>query len=146
MDHVAFIRPKPLEALYAGRKQWEVRLSKRETPIMKVSAGDRCLIKRSCQEIEASTRIKEAATFCDLTPSCIAQLQSTFGSGLDFEEEYWDSHQGANYATLIKFGEYTPVSLSAKYTPTAVRLGWVAGFEHFEEAHPKSQMQEHLLV
>lgn len=138
MDHVAFIRPRPLDALLSGEKEWEVRLSKRQTPIQQVSAGDRCLIKRSGHGVERAGRVAEAATFRNLAHEDIKALQRAFGSGLDFETEYWQKHAHANCVVLIQFGEFVPASLPDKYTPKGVQLGWVARFSHFEKAQLKS--------
>jgi len=143
MDHVAFIRPEPLDALYSGQKEFEIRLSKRRSCIMQVSAGDRCLIKRSGGSVEASTRIEEAATFDELSPPTVESLRGVFGSGLNFECEYWRRHRNANYAVIIRFGDFIPASLPEKYTPTGIQLGWVANFEHFGEAHLERQIQQH---
>jgi hypothetical protein len=111
---------------------------------MQVSKGDRCLIKRSGGNVEAATTIQEAATFEDLTPEDVETFQSAFGSGLSFESEYWSYHQNANYITLIRFSEFVPATLPKRYTPKGVQIGWVAGFEHFDQANLKAQTPLHL--
>ncbi|MFB6198948.1 MAG: hypothetical protein ABEI52_11895 [Halobacteriaceae archaeon] len=93
------------------------------------------MIKRSLGEVESATTIEEVGIFRDLAPSDVDALRDAFGSGLPFEREYWAYHDTANYAIIIRFGEFVPAALPEKYTPSGVQLGWVSGFEHFEKAN-----------
>lgn len=137
MDHVAFIRPEPLAQLVSGKKAFEVRLGKRRTCVWDCSKGDRVLIKESMSEIKYATEITEVHRFTDLVPEDISALRDLLGTDSPFEAAYWNRKTDATRCIAIRVADFVSVSFPHDLTPRGVQVGWVSGFEHFDQMRPK---------
>jgi hypothetical protein len=123
--HVVFLQSKPLEAIRAGRKCHEIRISEKRLPFMRAATEDRALLKRSCGEIELECVFGAIDRF-----ECAEELRAF--------QKRWRKHAlsdcilskpRARYGVAIELLDVREISVPEHLTPRGVRIGWVADWE-----------------
>jgi len=127
--HVAVLRRRYLDALLAGEKRVESRLSlARVAPFERVRAGDLVYLKAPGAPVEAVAAV-EAARFYEIDgPAGVAALRDRFNHLIGAPPDYWRAKRLARYATLLWLDPPRP--LEPRDAPPAVPplfgRGWLA--------------------
>lgn len=122
-NHLAWVRPEIAEALLAGQKRVESRLSRYEHPAAIVRPGD--LIAFRSGAIFGVSWVDAVASYHDVlldVDTLWARYQDHLGPGA---LDYFERHQDAQHAVFITLHDLVPVEV-AKDTLPKSRLGWIS--------------------
>lgn len=101
-NHLSILKPGFIDAILAGSKTIECRLSRMGIiPHRKVKAGDLLWLKESAGPIRAVAAVGEVRGFEDLTPVRIDWLRRRFGRGIGAPAAFWRRYGDARFATLM---------------------------------------------
>lgn len=102
MRHIAILHARYLDAILAGAKTIESRLSRaRGLPFGIVAPGDTIYFKQSSGPVRAVARVSGVSSFEDLRPEDVLTLARRYREAVGAGEEYWESRRDCRYATLI---------------------------------------------
>ncbi len=100
--HLATIKSQYIDAIMAGSKTVECRLSRLGIiPQGVVQPGDLLWLKESSGPIRAVAAVGEVRAFEGLTPVKVDWLQRRFNGGVAASPEFWRRHRDARFATLM---------------------------------------------
>lgn len=101
--HVAVVLPRYVDAILAGRKTVEVRLSmNRCLPWGRVAAGDVVFFKERGGPVRAAARVARVEAFEELTERRVRGLERRYARAADaVGAAYWGAKRGAAYATMV---------------------------------------------
>ena len=101
MIHVAIIHKRYLNAILAGEKTIEARLSKiRTEPFGRVKKGERIYFKQSSGPFRATAIIRRVKSFDDLSPSRVRTMRREYNTGILGDSAFWTAKSRATCATL----------------------------------------------
>lgn len=116
MIHVAVVHSPYLDAILAGHKTIESRLSKvRCDPFGVIFTGERLYFKARSGAVLATAVADQVLSFNDLSPKRIAALRREFGPAIDAQPDYWKAKQTARFATLITLTEVEHVRFGPRF-------------------------------
>lgn len=109
LEHVAILRPWYVDAILAGTKTIESRLSlSRGAPFGLVAPGHVIHFKDSGGPFRATASVCGVATFEDLRPADVRTLARRYNAQVGAPDDYWTSRLEARYATLIWLVDVRP--------------------------------------
>jgi hypothetical protein len=101
-NHLAVLAAPYLQALLAGRKKVECRLTRSmRPPYGQVSPGDLLWLKQSGGPVRGLAGVARVDGFADLTPAGIHSLKQCYGKLVAAPASFWHAHESARFATLI---------------------------------------------
>lgn len=102
MIHVAVVHPRYADAILAGTKTVESRLSMvRCDPYRAIFSGERLYFKAKGGAVLATT-VAGRVEFADgLSPRKVAALRRRFGAAVAADADYWEAKRSACFATFI---------------------------------------------
>jgi hypothetical protein len=104
-QHLIVLKPKYLDAILAGDKTMECRLTRRAgVPYGAVEVGDILWLKVSLGPVLARAVAREIFYYDHLTPMKISELRQRFDSEICGTEDYWKDRADCRYATLVRLG------------------------------------------
>jgi hypothetical protein len=122
--HLAVFREPFLSLALNGPKTVESRFSRnRCAPFGEIKGGDIILLKEVSGPIRG-IGLAKSVWFYDLTVESLDQVRDRFGETICADDEFWESHRTAAYATLIELAEMAtlePLSCNKRD-----RRGWVS--------------------
>lgn len=102
MIHVAVLHSRYLDAILAGEKTVESRISRvRCDPFGSVHAGERVYFKASGAAILATAIVGRVESFEELTPARVSSLRKRFNALVRADAEYWRDKRAARFATFM---------------------------------------------
>lgn len=116
MIHVAVVHAMYLDAILAGEKTAESRLSRvRCEPFAAIRVGERIYFKERGGAVRA-TAIVEWAEFREgLTPARITGLKREFNDRVLGSDEYWAAKRTARFATFAGLCAVEPVRFGPRF-------------------------------
>jgi len=100
--HLAILYRNHLDAILAGEKTIECRLSKLGyIPRSSLDVGDLIWLKESSGPIRAVASAGTVKRFDGLTPARVDWLQSQFNDGIQAPASFWQQRRRSRFATLI---------------------------------------------
>lgn len=118
MIHVAILKEPYLEAILAGRKTIEMRLTlTNRAPFERLRDGDRVFLKRSGGPFRGTAIADHAMFLRDLTPRAIDRLRRDYNEWIRADAAHWRSKRGARYGTLIWLREVERAAFGPRMTP-----------------------------
>ena len=103
-SHLVILKKPYLDAILAGRKTIESRLTKtNRPPIGKIAPGDKLFFKISSGAVSATGRVKKIQQFDNLTPSKIDKIKLTYNDKILGSDEYWAQKSDCKYGVLVWF-------------------------------------------
>ena len=126
--HVALVRGEYAEAILAGRKVAEARLSRhRRDPFDRVTPGERVYFKRVGGDYFATAVVDAVAQMSGLRPEDIPAIRDVWDHEVLGGDEFWNAKSAAKYATMTHFCNvervYSGPRLSMVY-PRGSRSAW----------------------
>lgn len=124
-DHVAIIAPDYLNAILAGRKVVESRLTlTRREPFGQIAPGDRLYFKASGGAFGATAIAARVDSHEEMTPANVRALRRTLGRFILGTDAYWRAKLTARYATLIWLERVEPIAIGPDYR---AHPSWASG-------------------
>ncbi|MEX0655869.1 MAG: hypothetical protein WD534_01680 [Phycisphaeraceae bacterium] len=131
--HVAILRRPYVQAVLAGRKTVESRLSRTAVePYGCVTEGERIFIKASGGPFMATAVAGRVASFENLRPSDVATLRDHFNARVCGDDDYWRTKRDARYATFVELRAVEACAVGPGYAKSAYK----AWFTLPDEASP----------
>jgi ASC-1-like (ASCH) protein len=125
MNHLAILHQRYLDAILAGEKTVESRLSKnRCAPYECVEPGDLIYFKQSSGPVRAAATVASVEYHEDLTPAAVGRLERVHNGSVRGEREYWQLKSEARYATLIWLDDVHEIDDWGQ-TPIMNGRGWL---------------------
>ncbi len=122
--HLAILHKRYLDAILAGRKTIESRLSRtRRAPFGCVRRGDAVYFKETGGPVRARARVSRVRSIAGLTPRAIAALRREHGRAIGAGASYWKSKRTSRYATLVWFENALPLGEEARAIPVPKSAG-----------------------
>lgn len=122
--HLAVFSKPYISFLFSGQKTIDIRLSKnRCDPFGEVDVGDTILIKELSGPI-CGIALARSVIFFDIKFSSLHDIKCKYANLSCTDSEFWNLHQGASYATLIKLSEIMPIR--PFHVEKRDRRGWVS--------------------
>jgi len=116
MIHVAIVLPIYADAIAAGRKTVEARLTRnRIAPFGAVAVGDRIYFKESSGPFVLTALAAEVEQVEGLTPRNVLNLRRRFNERVLGSPEYWNAKSTARYATLVTVSEVQEIAFGPDY-------------------------------
>jgi hypothetical protein len=110
--HVAVVRRVYAEAMLAGAKTVESRLSiNRVPPFGVIGVGDEIYFKQSSGPFRLRAVAADVVCMSGLLPSRVDALRRKFNHAIGAPRSYWDAKRTARYATLITLADVEPVNV-----------------------------------
>lgn len=117
--HVAILLRRYIKLLLTGRKTVESRLTKSpRAPFGLIEAGQRVFFKASSGPFMATAVAHEVASFDDLSPRRVTELQRQFNDAVCGDDDYWAMRRDCRYATFVSLREVQPVSRGPTLAPS----------------------------
>jgi len=124
MIHVAILKPAYIDAILAGTKTIESRLTKTaQPPYGSIQAGERLFLKVSGGRIMATALAGEVRFIEAHGPEDIDRVYRQFGKQIGGDKEYWESKRDSRYVTLVGLREVEPINVGPVYK-TAYMKAW----------------------
>ncbi|MBI2196809.1 ASCH domain-containing protein [Candidatus Daviesbacteria bacterium] len=124
--HLAIFKGETGEAILAGKKTIEIRLSRvKNPPFGVISVGDLIYIKPSGKDIIGQFRVKKVIFYDGLTEDDLNGIKKTFGYAIAQANDYWQRNKGSRYGTLIFIGDSSRFITSPIKFPKKDLRGWV---------------------
>ncbi len=124
--HIAILQKPYLNAVLAGRKTIESRLTKTmQPPHGMVQEGERIFFKLSGGPFKATARAGTVQYFDQLTPPRIDALRQRFNDAVCGTADYWRMKRSARFATFIELDELTPTEVGPRFTKSPYRAWFV---------------------
>ncbi len=137
MIHVAIIHRPHLDAIFAGEKRVESRLTKsRRDPFGRVAVGDWVFFKQASGAFRAAACVLRVESRSGLVARDIRQIRREFGDEIAAPAAYWRERSRARYATLMWLGEVHEISDGPDYRGAGYRSqsAWHV-LDRVDEAH-----------
>lgn len=101
--HLAILWSKQiLEQILSGEKTVEARLSRdRIPPFGSIAHNDTILLKEKGRKVIGQVRVDNVLYYEDLTGEMIGKLRKQFGKDMKVNDNFWQSHANARFATII---------------------------------------------
>ncbi len=104
--HLVILKQPYLEAILAGRKTIESRLTvTRRAYWDRILYGDKLFLKQSSGPVCATAKVLKARYYENLTPKEIEQIKNQYNSSIFGEDKYWQSKRPCRYGVLVWLGE-----------------------------------------
>ena len=101
-SHLVILKKPYFDAILAGRKTIESRLTKtNRPPFGKIAPGDKLFFKISSGPVSATAGVKKMQQFDNLTPSKIDKIKLTYNDKILGSNEYWIEKRHCKYGVLI---------------------------------------------
>ncbi|QQS08848.1 MAG: hypothetical protein IPK69_12845 [Phycisphaerales bacterium] len=122
MIHVAIIHRPHLDAIVAGAKHVESRLTKsRRDPFGRVAVGDWVFFKQASGAFRAAARVSRVVSREGLVVRDVREIRREFGDEIAAPAAYWRERSRARYATLMWLGEVHEISDGPDYRGAGYR-------------------------
>ncbi len=100
--HLVILKKLYLDAILAGRKRIESRLSKTKPYTFgRVLAGDKLFLKESSGPVCATAMVTEVKSFNNLTPKQITEIKHRYNQDILGSDEYWRSRSDCRFGFLV---------------------------------------------
>ena len=136
MIHVAILHKQYLDAVLAGEKTIEARLSKiRTEPFGRVKKGERIYFKQSSGPFRATAIVRTVKSFEDLTPAGVRSMRQEYNDGILGKSAFWTAKSGATCATLTWLDEVELIDSGpdlSKVQPRGSRRAWFVLGDEFD--------------
>jgi ASC-1-like (ASCH) protein len=100
--HLAILKKPYLDAILAGRKSIESRLSiAKPYAFERLSPGDKLFFKESSGPVCATARVKAVKNFENLTPRRIIEIKQQYNRYILGSNEYWRSRRNCRFGFLV---------------------------------------------
>lgn len=100
--HLVILKKPYLDAILAGRKRIESRLSKTKSySFGRVLAGDKLFLKESSGPVCATAMVTAVKGFDNLTPKQITGIKQRYNSDILGNDEYWQSRNDCRFGFLV---------------------------------------------
>ena len=111
MNHHLVILKKPyLEAIWAGGKTLELRLTRARRPVSgRVSPGDRLLLKASGGPVCGLATVEAVEHYEDLTPERIVEIRRRYGNRIGGDDTVWESMMDCRSGFLVRLADVRPI-------------------------------------
>ena len=117
-SHLVILRKPYLDAILAGRKTIELRLTKtKRSPFGKIAPGNKLFFKITSGPVSATARVKKIKQFDNLTPSRIDKLKLSYNAQILGTDKYWQQKSDSKYAVLVWFDKIKtipPIQINKK--------------------------------
>lgn len=123
--HVAIVMTEYAEAILAGRKTIEARLTRsRRVPHGRVGRGDVVLFKARGGAYRARAVVRQAVTIEGLTRAAVRTIRARYDGAIGATAEFWRLKRDARFATLVSLERVERIE-SGPALGHAGRNGWV---------------------
>jgi len=103
--HLAILKRPYLEAILAGRKTIELRLTKTKCPPFgQIAVADKIFLKVSSGPVCATATVAAFKEFDNLTAERIIQLKQQYNGQIAGDEVFWRAKAEARFAVLVWLG------------------------------------------
>jgi ASC-1-like (ASCH) protein len=100
--HLVILKKPYLDAILAGRKKIESRLSKTKPYTLgRVLAGDKLFLKESSGPVCATAKAAAVKSFDNLTPIQITEIKERYNCDILGSDEYWQSRNDCRFGFLV---------------------------------------------
>ena len=124
--HVAILQRPYLDAVLAGRKTVESRLTKTaQPPYGQVQSGESIYLKASGGPFMAVATAGRIACFDGLTPAAVERLRRRYNRRVCGENSYWRGKRDARYATFIELRDVRPITEGPEFPRSPYRAWFV---------------------
>lgn len=123
--HIAWIDRGYADAILAGTKTIESRLSVRGPAFERVHKGDRIYFRVPGSGFVACARVSRGVHLAALTPEGVDAIREAWGGGIGAEDGYWRERAGCRYATLAWLTEVRAVRTGPAFPRAFARSAWV---------------------
>ncbi|MFB3138284.1 MAG: hypothetical protein ACE10B_03590 [Phycisphaerales bacterium] len=125
MIHVAVLYRPYIDALLAGRKTIECRLTRQPRPPYDVvEPGDRIFFKQSAGPYRAAAIAEHVICEDKLTPGRVRQIRRDYNELICGEPAFWNAKRDSRYCTLIWLKHVQPSSTGPAIRPLQ-GLAWL---------------------
>ena len=131
--HVAILKQPYIDAILAGRKTVESRMTiNRQPPFEQISTGERLYFKQSAGPFRAIATAGHIEFHANVTPDQFQRLEQRMRPRVGGDDAYWTGKQKSRYLTFIDLCDVEPIDLGPAYPKSA----WRAWHILDEEADP----------
>ena len=124
--HVAILKRRYVEAILAGTKTVESRLSKvRCAPHGQVVPGERLFMKVSGGPFLATAIAGPVLDLEDQTPGDIDRLSREWNDRVGGDAAYWESKRASPFVTMVELTHVEPLDVGPRYRPAYMRAWYV---------------------
>ena len=107
--HLAILKKPYLDAILAGRKHIESRLTKTRRPAFgQVCVGDKLFLKESSGPVCAVATVAAVKNFENLTPRQIIKLKQQYNHYILGDDEYWQNKANCKFGFLVWLKDIEP--------------------------------------
>jgi hypothetical protein len=100
--HLVILKKPYLDAILAGRKRIESRLSKTKSYTFgRVLTGDKLFLKESSGPVCATAMVTAVKNFDNLTPKQITEIKQRYNDYIIGSDEYWRSKSDCRFGFLV---------------------------------------------
>lgn len=100
--HLAIFLKGVAEKVLSGQKSVEIRLSQNQiAPYLEVQKKDEILLKISGGKIIGKAIVDNCLYYEILNPTTIDKLRENYQDEAAMDENFWDAHRNARFATVI---------------------------------------------
>jgi len=100
--HLVILKRPYLEAILAGEKTIELRLTRARRPMCgRVSPGDRLLLKTSGGPVCGLATVEAVEHYEDLTPERIVEIRRRYGDRIGGDDAVWESMMDCRSGLLV---------------------------------------------
>lgn len=126
MIHIAILKPGYIEAILAGTKTIESRLTKTaQPPYGKLKAGERLYLKASGGPFMATAVAGKVSSFEASGPSMVDAVYKKFGKQIGGDQAYWQAKRDSRFITLIELTDVEPIEIGPPYKPAYMKAWYV---------------------
>ncbi|MEM8783408.1 MAG: ASCH domain-containing protein [Planctomycetota bacterium] len=120
--HVAILRKPYLDAVLAGTKTIESRLTRTaKEPYGSIAAGERLFLKQSGGPFRATAIAVGVEQFGGLRPSDVEGLRRRFQARVGGDHAYWRDKRDARFAVFVTLGAVESLSAGPSYAVQSMR-------------------------
>lgn len=125
--HIAILRRPYLDAVLAGDKTVESRLTRTATPPWgQIQSGDRIFLKQSGGPFRAVAQAGHVESQDELTPATVDRLRRRFAARVGGDDAYWTAKRDARYACFIELCDVAAIpNVGPAYKPQYLRAWYV---------------------
>jgi ASC-1-like (ASCH) protein len=124
--HVAILQKPYLDAVLAGRKTIESRLTRQaRPPFDAITPGERVFFKQSAGPFRATAICSRIQQFQDLLPANVETLRQKFQDRVGGDDVYWQSKAQSRYAVFLHLEQVEPLTVGPAYKVQQMRAWYV---------------------